>query len=224
MPVYLGFPVSPELGGAVREAIRRVREEPPATNHRALLTATIIDMTDTGIDFFAMEIVRRMALGDSIDRFVALALNTVRGGLHMIINRVGKRLDNQQFAALVDFLEEILLRAEGTLYVAFPAPPALTEQLRYYQHRVVAEPPATDHAWACYDLIVAFKHAALDFFFVRSTDRLGVGSWSKSVVSSGVAMANNTSNRLLRLVIVRLTDESLISIADFYESVMFTAD
>jgi hypothetical protein len=42
----------------------------------------------------------------------------------------------------------------------------------------------------------------------------------KAIVSTGITMANNTSNKLLGRVMVKLTNELLISIAEFYDSVM----
>ena len=97
MALYLGFPISPELQASVEESIRRVRREPPASNHRQRVTDAISEMTETGVAFFFSEMVNRMQLGSAADRVSAIALKTVRRGLHLIIERVGKALDDEQF-------------------------------------------------------------------------------------------------------------------------------
>ena len=161
-----------------------------------------------------------MRLGKGADRIVAIALKTVKSGLHFIIDRVGKGLSDEQFHPLVDFLEEIILQHNGRVYVAFPATPELEDKLRNYIRLVREVPPASDHAWVCHDLIVEFKHTALDFYFRQSTDRLKVQGWVKKAVNVGLNIADSASNKPLKRVIPVLTDEALLSIADFYSRVM----
>ena len=220
MALYLGFPISPELHAKVEESVHRVKHAPPENSHTALVTATIIEMTDTGIEFYFTEMVGRMKLGKGADRVAGIALKTVTRGLYLIIDRVGKSLSNEQFHPLVAFLEETLLQHDGDCYVAFPATPELEERLNDYIRRVHDAPPATDHAWQCHDLIVAFKHTALDFFFRQSTARLKVQGWAEKAVGMGINIADGASNKPLKRVVPALSEESLVSIADFYTGVM----
>ena len=220
MALFLGFPISLEFHARVAESIRRVRQEPPASKHRQLVTDTIIEMTETGITFFFSEMVGRMQLGSAADRVAGIALKTVRRGLHLIIERVGWALHEEQFYPLVDFLETIPLQDGGDCYVAFPATPELEDQLNAYIDAVHNRPPATDHAWQCHDLIVAFKHASLDYYFRQSTKRLGVHGWAEKAVVIGINIADGASNQPLKRVIPQLSEESLISIADFYRGIM----
>lgn len=220
MALYLGYPISGELHARIEEAIRRVREEPPERNHKAFLTETIIGMTDTGVEFYLTEMVGRMRLGKAVDRIAAIALKTLKGGLHLIIDRVGREFSDEQYHPLVDFLEETVLEADGRVYVAFPATPELEAKLVDYLRLVREAPPATDHAWRCHDLIVEFKHTALDYFFRQSTQRLRVRGWAEKAVSLGIGIAHSASNRPLRRIVPSLSEQALVDIADFYGGIM----
>lgn len=220
MALYLGFPISAALHIRVDESFRRVKEEPPEKAHTAFITETIIGMTDTGIEFYVAGLVSRMNLGKGADRIVPFAVKTVKAGLQLIIDRVGKGLSDEQFHPLVEFLVEILVQRAGQTYVVFPASPELEERLHDYMYRVREQPPATDHAWACHDLIVDFKHSALEFYFRESTDRLGVRGWARKTVNIGLDIADRASSKALKRVVPGLSEASLIDIADFYRGVM----
>ena len=221
MAVYLGFPISEELHARVLESVRRVREAPPEKGHTDFVTATIIGMTDAGIGFFFSEMVGRMRLGKAADRIAAVTLKTVKGGLHLIIHKVGKGLSNEQFHPLVEFLEETLVVDDDTCrYVAFPATPELAGRIGEYRRLVREAPPATRHALQCLDLIVDFKHESLEFFFRQSTERLQVRGWAGGAVSMGIEIAHRASNEPLKRLVPALTEESLLDIADFFGSIM----
>lgn len=106
----VAFRISPELLERAETALQQVRENPTRPPHVDALVTVILELTDSGLDYYFLEPLRRIEAGAMSMASARLGIAAAGRGLPTIIRRVVASLDEQQILALADFLDELLVR------------------------------------------------------------------------------------------------------------------
>ncbi len=109
----VAFQISPELMAEAQEALAAVREDPTHRPNVKALVEVLLELTDRGMDFYYMEPLRRARAGTMTASAARLGLAAASRGIPPIIRRVISSLDENQVLAIADFVDEILIPAEG---------------------------------------------------------------------------------------------------------------
>lgn len=72
----------------------------------------IVDMTDSGLDFFFLEPLRRLKASTMMLGMARVGISSMLKGSKMIIHKVLKKLDDRSLASILDFIEEIIHEPE----------------------------------------------------------------------------------------------------------------
>lgn len=76
------------------------------------LYSLIVDMTDSGLDFFFLEPLRRLKASTMMLGMARVGISSMLKGSKMIIHKVLKKLDDRSLASILDFIEEIIHEPE----------------------------------------------------------------------------------------------------------------
>ena len=224
MTTFVVSPLANDLADRLEEAIQLVRSDPPEKKHVPLLRDTVLEATDVTTEFFFLEVANRMKLGKWATRIVNVGLKTTRGGLHMIIKKVVKGLDDQQLNHLVGVLEAMILRKGGKAYLGFPITDELTSKLRESFRRAHEEPPPKTHAAFIVGGILEMADVGLDFYFLESLQKISIGKWGMKTVDFGLTIAKKAIHAMLNKVLPVMGDKELLSLTGFVEEVLFEGE
>ena len=105
----VAFRISPELMDRAQAAVAAVRADPSKKQTVKELVKVILEMTDTGLDYYFVEPLRRARVGTMGMSTARLGIAAAGRGIPPIVRRVLTSLSEQQLLSIADFLDEILL-------------------------------------------------------------------------------------------------------------------
>ena len=73
----------------------------------------IVELTESGLDFFFLEPLRRLNAGSMMMGMAKMGISSMLKGSKMVIHKVLKKLDDRSLAAILDFIEEIIHEPEA---------------------------------------------------------------------------------------------------------------
>lgn len=76
------------------------------------LYALIVELTESGLDFFFLEPLRRLKAGTMMMSMARMGIGSMLKGSKMVIHKVLKKLDDRSLANILDFIEEIICEPE----------------------------------------------------------------------------------------------------------------
>ncbi len=88
-----------ERGKADKEAIDKLYE-------------LIVELTESGLDFFFLEPLRRLKAGTMMMSMARMGIGSMLKGSKMVIHKVLKKLDDRSLTNILDFIEEIICEPE----------------------------------------------------------------------------------------------------------------
>lgn len=110
----VAFEIPPELMARAQAALEAVRDDPEHRPHIKALVEVVLELTDRGMDFYYLEPLRRAEVGTMARSAARLGIATVGRGIPPVVRRVVSSLDGEQVLAIADFIDEILIQADGS--------------------------------------------------------------------------------------------------------------
>jgi hypothetical protein len=111
---HIVAPIPDELRTRALYTIEELRERGKADKEAIdQLYNLIIDMTETGLDFFFIEPLRRLNASKMMLSMAKVGISSMLKGSKMVVHKVLKKLDDRSLASILDFLEEIIHQPEG---------------------------------------------------------------------------------------------------------------
>lgn len=109
---HIAAPIPEELANNAAELIGRIREEGASRSHIDELFELIMALTESGIDFFFMEPLRRLRAGPVMMKVAQVGLSSTVKGIRMVIRNVLRKMDLKQIEPILEFIEEITFPPE----------------------------------------------------------------------------------------------------------------
>ena len=109
----VAFQIPPELMAEAQEALAAVREDPAHEPNVEALLGVVLELTDRGLDFYYLEPLRRARAGAMTTSAAKLGIAAAGRGIPPIIRRVISSLDEDQILEIADFIDEMLIPADG---------------------------------------------------------------------------------------------------------------
>ncbi|MBU2875952.1 hypothetical protein [Marinobacter salexigens] len=110
---HIVAPIPDELRTRALYTIEELRERGKADKEAIdQLYNLIIDMTETGLDFFFIEPLRRLNASKMMLSMAKVGISSMLKGSKMVVHKVLKKLDDRSLASILDFLEEIIHQPE----------------------------------------------------------------------------------------------------------------
>ena len=110
---HLVAPIPDELVSEAHELIADIRANGADKKRREHLYNLIIRLTETGVDFFFLEPLRRMEAGAMMQKMAQMGINSMLKGTRMVIHNVLKKADQKHVEGILVFMEEILFEPES---------------------------------------------------------------------------------------------------------------
>ncbi len=111
---HIVAPVSPEHMSNAAHVINKIRYEGPASHHVEDLFELVMQLTESGLDFYFLEPLERIKAGSMTVKLSKMGLSSAKKGMRMVIHKALKKLSDEQLTNIVDFLEEVLFEAESS--------------------------------------------------------------------------------------------------------------
>ncbi len=111
-PYRTAFPISPELYTSVTDIVDEIRNEGKTADNLKRLTNIIIELTDTGLEYFFVHSLEKAGTGGLQIGTVKLALTTARRAIGAVARKILKNMSESQVLTIVDFIESLLLEVE----------------------------------------------------------------------------------------------------------------
>ncbi len=109
---HLAAPLPDELFTEAYDVIHDIRDNGADKKRRERLHGLIMKLTETGVDFFFMEPLRRMGAGPMMRKMASMGISSMVKGTKMVINNVLKKADAEHIEGILVFIEEILFEPE----------------------------------------------------------------------------------------------------------------
>ena len=109
-PGRVAFTISPDLRRRIEAVVAAIREADEPRGHLGDLTETVVEMTDTGLDFYFLHPLERIGAGRMARGTAKVGVAAARRGLPTVVRRVLATLSDDQLLDLVDYIDEILVR------------------------------------------------------------------------------------------------------------------
>lgn len=110
---HLVAPIPEDLANEAHGLIADIRTNGANKKRRESLYNLIIRLTETGVDFFFLEPLRRMEAGAMMQRMAGMGISTMLKGTRMVIHNVLKKADEKHIEGILVFMEEILFEPES---------------------------------------------------------------------------------------------------------------
>lgn len=72
----------------------------------------IVELTESGLDFFFLEPLRRLNAGSMMMGMAKVGISSMLKGSKMVVHKVLKKLDERSLVSILDFIEEIIHEPE----------------------------------------------------------------------------------------------------------------
>ena len=109
---HLAAPLPESLVTETYRLIDDIRTDGVDQKKRDNLYNTIVQLTETGVDFFFLEPLRRMQAGPMLQKMAGMGINSMLKGTRMVIHNVMKKADDEHIEGILAFMEEILFEPE----------------------------------------------------------------------------------------------------------------
>ena len=131
MMLYYGYPTASLLSQNISKMIQAVKQEPPATQHFALIEQTLKGVARVSVEYNLIELGMRLYPPDSLSiRFTRLTAATAIGVSKRLIDKLLKTLSDDQTSRLAEYLESSYFVDDGAGYLVTPITAALDAELR----------------------------------------------------------------------------------------------
>ncbi|WP_077528708.1 hypothetical protein [Vreelandella utahensis] len=95
------------------QVISDIRTNGVTKERRDDLYNLIMELTETGTDFFFLEPLRRMNAGAMLQKMAKMGISSMLKGTRMVIHNVLKKADDEHIEGILVFLEEVLFEPES---------------------------------------------------------------------------------------------------------------
>ena len=110
---HIVAPIPDELKTKALYVVAELREQGKADKVAIEQLNTLIsDMTESGLDFFFLEPLRRLRAGSMVMGMAKMGIGSMHKGSKMVVSKVLKKLDERSLASILDFIEEIICEPE----------------------------------------------------------------------------------------------------------------
>ena len=218
---YYGYPAGDLLSQNIREMILAIREDPPATQHFALIEKTLERIARVSVEYNLVEFGKRLYP----PRSLALGLSklTAATGIEVsqkLVDKLLKTLSDDQLIRLAEYLESLYVECDGIGYLVTPITAALDADFRSVIDKIRHQPPAAAHIPDCTDAMLALIHTVSNHWIVAYAEYIPISRRGMKRVNSGTRIINSGLNTLLRKNIGHLSEQQLLILADFFDSTM----
>ena len=104
-----------------------------------------------------------------------------------------------------------------TAYVSFSVPTQFADKTKDVLALVRHTPPASQHISKFTEILLEMTDLGLDYYFRQMSKRLGVGRIGMTFIEMGVKVVTSGISSMIHPLLKMLTQEQLISLADFVE-------
>ncbi len=112
MQHHIVAPIPENIAANAAALINQIRYDGLTKARREALFELIMAMTESGIDFFFLEPLRRLNASPMLLGIARMGLNSTLAGTRMVIHKVLKKLEDAHVEHLLVFIEEILFAPE----------------------------------------------------------------------------------------------------------------
>ncbi len=110
---HIVAPIPDELRSRALYTVAELRNRGKADKQAIdQLFELIVEMTDSGLDFFFLEPLRRLNASSMLMGMARVGISSMLKGSKMVVHKVLKKLDDRSLAAILDFIEEIIHEPE----------------------------------------------------------------------------------------------------------------
>ena len=219
--LYYGYPTGSTLSQNIREMIRAVKHEPPATQHFALIEETLKGVARVSLEYNLVELGARLHHPDSLTlQFTKLTAATGTGVSKRLIDKLLKTLSDEQTFRLAEYLEGLYFEHDGIGYLVTPITAAMDAELRSVIDKIRHHPPASAHIPECTDALLALIDTVSNHWIVGYAEYIPISPRGMKTVNSGTHIIIKALNTLLRKNIQHLDEQQLLTLVDFFESTL----
>ena len=107
---HVAFPISNDLLQKTITVIENLSKTSPRKKNVPLLTEVLLGLIDAGLEYFFIYSTHMLGIGVMGQKVVDIGVTTSKKGLHMIISKLVKRMNDDQLLKLANFLDEMLFQ------------------------------------------------------------------------------------------------------------------
>lgn len=105
---HIAAPISEDLISRATALRQRIENEGPSRERIDELYHLVMDMTESGLDFFFLEPLRRLGAGTMMMGMASVGISSTLKGTRMVIHRVLKKMDDHHVVTVLDFIDEVV--------------------------------------------------------------------------------------------------------------------
>jgi hypothetical protein len=111
-------------------------------------------------------------------------------------------------------------REETIGRVAFEISSELRQQAEAIVHNIRSDPDRQRHVPVLVDVVLAMTNRGLHYYFLHPLEEAGVGAVTRRAVALAIGTAGRTLPVVVRKTVKSLSDEQLLSLADFIDHIL----
>ena len=105
-------------------------------------------------------------------------------------------------------------------WVAFEISSELRQQAEAIVHNIRSDPDRQRHVPVLVDVVLAMTNRGLHYYFLHPLEEAGVGAVTRRAVALAIGTAGRTLPVVVRKTVKSLSDEQLLSLADFIDHIL----
>lgn len=105
---HIAAPIAEDLITRAAQLRQRIEKEGASREHIDALYHLVMDMTESGLDFFFLEPLRRLGAGTVMMGMASVGISSTMKGTRMVIHRVLKKMDDRHVVTVLDFIDEVI--------------------------------------------------------------------------------------------------------------------
>lgn len=105
----VAFSISPGLMTRAEASLEALRRDPAHAPHVKELVAVVLELTESGLDYYFLEPLRRARVGAMGMTTARLGIATAGRAISPLVRRVMSSLDEEQILSIADFVDELLI-------------------------------------------------------------------------------------------------------------------
>lgn len=222
---YLGFASSPQLEDRAVELLER-HNTGAKESHIPLMESTMDYFIPELIDAFLVKMVDAIGLSKMATKVVHSTADVIGKTGKMLVPQLIKKRSNQELAPMVEFVDEIYLRADQVDTGKASTGCEIDEQTYTRIKRIISEVQAgriEENRAELNDLMGLTVDIMLDGFMRRSVGLLKHGFVVRKIADGAISTCQAAGHGVVNKVFKNLDDEQMVRLSDYFDSLVISA-
>ncbi len=215
---HLGFQISGELFGSVKELIQRIAAHPLDKELSRQAAEAVSALLHKGIQTFYFDVMEGVRTHPNTRKSADTGIVTVTKGADLVIRKMANNLDPHELQLFAHYLEQMLFEQDGQFYMAFPLDTDSLGKVEQIIYRIRNDADTESYNHLIVDALCQLADLAVQHFYYHPTKLIKIRLFVKKSADLGIRTVVKGIHFVIRLMFRKTRQRELIVFSKYLQN------